>query len=109
MKGTAYCTSRYFTLSAESQSVTATAAATANSRKHGSRTIPHEGTTRYQAIIATRTTDPTAKSTSPASTGATGISSRGTYTFVTSAWFSTMLFVDVASPLANKSHGRSAL
>ncbi len=50
--GTAYCTSRYFTFSAESQSVTATDATTANSRKNGRKTTCQLGTIPYQAIIA---------------------------------------------------------
>src|SRR5579884_615335 len=106
--GTVYWTSRYFTFSAESQIVTATAVATMNRIQNGSVSTCHGGTMRYHAINPTRTTDPTAKSTRPASTGATGMRTRGTYTFVTSAWFSTMLFVEDVSAFANTNHGSSA-
>src|SRR5690348_16122130 len=109
MNGTVYCTSRYLTFSAESHNVTAIDVATAKRRKNGSSTACQDGTVPYHAIIATRKTAPIAKSTRPARTGAIGMRSRGTYTLVTSAWFSTMLFVDAVRPFANSSHGSSAL
>src|SRR5687768_3340793 len=75
--GTRYRTSRYNTFNALSQSPTASAASMANATHSGIVTAAHVGATLNHTISGTSSADAIRKSTTPLSTAAEGMISRG--------------------------------
>src|SRR5687768_12184967 len=106
--GTTWRTSRNSTFSADSQSPTPSAVASASAMNAGNQTTLAVGATPWYHINPNSSGNVSAKSTSPASTVASGSVRRGKYTFVMRCALPTRLFDAIVRPVAKNVHGTSA-
>src|SRR5258705_8972819 len=95
-------------MSAESQSATANAVATASRISSWIHTTGAPGATRYQASITPSVAMATAQSTSGVTVAASGTSRRGKYTFEINCWLPTTDIAPPVTAVAKYVHGTSA-
>src|ERR1700675_2618134 len=108
MKGTMYRKSRYFTLSAHSQSPAPSEAPIANAMKSGSVTTRQSGRNPYQNINSAIRPRVIRKSANAVITELPGTISRGKYTFEIRLALPTRLVLDSLNAVEKNCHGNMA-